>query len=306
VAKEFESAGHRVTGTSRSGEGPLIALDLDEPGRIEQVLETVRPDSLVHLAGLQSIPESWRDPARAFRANTGGTAALLRAIEHSAPDVHLVLASTAAVYGEPRAAVPDHGAVGHPAPFDESDPVRPGSPYAASKAAAEVLAGELAARLGLQVTIARLFNQIGADQPCSQNPAGFAARIAEAEMAGESAVTLEVGNPGARRDYTDTRDTARALRLAVEGCVTGTLNVCSGETRPLKQLIERLSKASTVEVRMDRRPGRANRNDPAVLAGSPARLKSATGWEPGVRLDESLAGLLEARREALREGLRSG
>jgi GDP-4-dehydro-6-deoxy-D-mannose reductase len=306
VTKEFESAGHRVTGTSRSGEGPLTALDLSRPGRIEQVLETVRPDSLVHLAGLQSIPESWRDPARAFRINTGGTATLLRAVERSAPDVHLVLASTAAVYGKPRTAGPDHDTVGQPAPFDESDPIRPGSPYAASKAAAEVLAGELAARLGLPVTIARLFNQIGADQPCSQNPAGFAARIAEAEIAGESAVALEVGNPDARRDYTDTRDTARALRLALEGRVTGTLNVCSGETRPLTQLIERLSKASTVEVRMDRRPGRANRNDPAVLAGSPARLKSATGWEPGVRLDESLAGLLEARREALREGLRSG
>ncbi len=108
----------------------------------------------------------------------------------------------------------------------EADPMRPESPYGASKAAAELLAMEVARRTGLPVTVARLFNQIGPGQPDAQVPAGFAGRITEAEAGGEARVTLEVGNPAVERDYTDTRDTARAMRLLVEQRATGTFNLC--------------------------------------------------------------------------------
>ena len=301
MTAEFESAGHRVTGTSTRGGDRLEALDLSRRGQVERVLRGVEPDTIVHLAGIQSVPESWRDPALAFAVNTGGTAALLRAIEDSAPDAHLLLASTAAVYGEPLQMADDPGG-GGVRPFEETDPTAPGSPYAASKAAAEVLAGECAARTGLRLTTARLFNQFGPDQPEGQIPAGFAASIATAEAKGKASVSLEVGNPGARRDYTDTRDTARAFRLAAERRVTGRLNFCSGETASLSRLIEGLSAASGIEVGIDHRPERANRNDVADFAGSPARLEQATGWRPRISLDETLAEMLEVRRRALRDG----
>jgi GDP-4-dehydro-6-deoxy-D-mannose reductase len=298
VVAGFEASGHRVTGTSTAGGDGLIALDLGgAPARFEQVLDQARPDTVVHLAGIQSVPDSWSDPARVFRANTGGTAALLRALEHSAPRSHLILASTAAVYGEP-----GPGGEGATAPFDEDDPVGPGSPYAASKAAAELLAGECAVRTGLAVTIARLFNQFGPDQPTSQVPAGFAETIAAAEIAGGRSVSLEVGNPDARRDYTDTRDTARALRLVAENRVTGCFNFCSGGTLSLAELVEGLAAAANVDVGIEHRPERANRNDVEEFAGSPARLEAATGWRPQIPARQSLAEMLEFRRGQLPDG----
>ena len=247
----------------------------------------------MHLAGIQSVPESWRDPARVFRVNTGGTAALLRAIEHSAPEAHLLLASTAAVYGDRGPGDRDTSR-----PFAEDDALAPGSPYAASKAAAEVLAGEAAARTGMPVTVARLFNQLGPDQPGSQVPAGFAASIAKAEAEGAAAVTLEVGNPDARRDYTDVRDTARAFRMVTEGRVTGKFNFCSGDSVPLSRLIDGLAAASGIAVEVEHRPESANRGDIDEFAGSPERLEAATGWRPQIGLDRSLAEMLAFRREA--------
>ncbi len=141
---------------------------------------------------------------------------------------------------------------------------------------------ESAARTGLPVTIARLFNQFGPDQPEAQLPAGFAASIAAAEAAGKDSIGVEVGNPDARRDYTDTRDSARAFRLLAEGRVTGTFNLCRGQTDRLGRLVEGLSQASSIGVRIEHRPERVNRNDVAEIAGSPARLEEATGWQPRI------------------------
>lgn len=290
VSAGFEAAGHSVTGTSTSGSDTTVALDLDRPGQMAGVLEQARPEVVIHLAGMQSVPDAWQDPALAFRINTGGTAALLREVERQVPDAHFVLASTAAVYGDPSG----------PKPFSESDPMAPRSPYGASKAAAEVLALEAAARTGMPVTIARLFNQIGPAQPEGQVPAGFAAEIARAEAAGESRAVLEVGDPAKARDFTDTRDTARALTLIAEHRVTGRLNVCSGETHSLARVIEGLSGVTAIEVVVRRMPERSNPNDVATISGSAERLKQATGWAPAVTLDESLAGMLDTRRDLLR------
>jgi GDP-4-dehydro-6-deoxy-D-mannose reductase len=308
VSAGFESAGHLVTGTSTSGRDSTTALNLNRPGQIARALEESRPDLIIHLAGFQSVRDSWEDPDGTFRVNTGGTAALLREVERKVPEAHFVLASTAAVYGHPP--VSGAGAPGGSTeedspgdaylPFSEADPMKPGSPYAASKAAAEVLALEAAARTGMPVTIVRLFNQIGPGQPAAQVPAGFAAAVARAETAGESRVELEVGDPAKARDFTDTRDTARALRLIAEQRTTGRLNICGGQTHSLGRVIEGLSRLTGIEVVVKHVPERSNPNDVPVIGGSPERLEQATGWKPEVTLDESLAGLLETHRALLK------
>ena len=299
VSIEFESHGHLVTGTSTSGEDDLHALDLERPDQITQVLEEIRPEVIIHLAGIQSARVASQDPDRAFRINTGGTASMLREAERLVPGAHFLLGSTAAVYGgvrSPAAGLPG----GDQLPFRESDPVRPESPYGASKAAAEVLALEVTARTEMPVTVVRLFNQIGATQPSSQVPAGFAAAIALAEASGEDRLTLDVGDPDRVRDFTDTRDTASALRLISERRVTGRLNLCRGETHSLARVIEVLSGLTEVEVKVRRMPEKTNPNDVPTISGSPARLERATGWSSEVSLEESLSGLLEIQREAAR------
>jgi GDP-4-dehydro-6-deoxy-D-mannose reductase len=306
VMNEFRLAGHTVSGTSSgagnagggsegtvAAEDSLLPLDLEKPEGFAAVFEESRPEVLIHLAGLQSVPDSWKDPARCFRVNTGGTASLLREVTRFDPAIHFILASSAAVYGNPSA-----GEGREPRAFRESDPIRPESPYGASKAAAEILAAESSARKGMPLTIARLFNQIGADQPAGQVPAEFAREICRAAAQGKDRVVLEVGDPDRTRDYTDTRDTARALRKVSEARLTGKINFCSGQTHALHRLIDGLSRLSEIEVTVQRTPGRSNPNDSVRVAGSAELLEQSIGWAPEISLDETLAGLLAAQGRA--------
>jgi GDP-4-dehydro-6-deoxy-D-mannose reductase len=211
-------------------------------------------------------------------------------MELIAPQAHLVLASSAAVYGRPL------GQAGAVSPFTEEDPVRPTSPYGASKAAAEILAFESQARTGLSVTAVRLFNQVGPGQSGLDAPVQFADAIARAETAGEPVARIEVGNPEAARDYTDVRETARALRVIAEGRVAGRVNVCSGTVTTMAGLVSALDGLTEIAVETVTTPDRAHENDVQVVAGSPAKLHATTGWEPELTLEQSLAALLESRR----------
>jgi GDP-4-dehydro-6-deoxy-D-mannose reductase len=271
-----------------------VALDLGDPRQVRDAVESTRPDVVLHLAGASSVSGSWDDPGSAFRANASGTAALLRTVELIVPEAQFVLASSAAVYGRP---APGPG--GSPQPFTEDQTTRPTSPYGASKAAAEILAFESRARTGLPVTSARLFNQIGPGQGGNDAPVQFARAIARAETAGETSVGIEVGDPEAARDYTDVRDTARALRLITERRATGRLNVCSGKATTLGALIAVLDGLTGLNVRIEADPSRAHRNDVQVVAGSPELLNEKTGWSPRIPLEQSLSALLDSQRAAL-------
>lgn len=297
LTDELQGHGHEVRGTSTSGTDGLLPLDLElqDPGHIENVFREARPEAVVHLAAIQSVRGAAENPARAFRVNTAGTAVMLAAAEKLAPGAHFLFASTAAVYGGGKLSPGDSPGVGS-ARFLESDPVGPLSPYGASKAAAEYLAFAAGARTGMPVSIIRLFNQIGPGQPADQVPAGFANSIARAEGKGERRLAVEIGNPDAARDFTDVRDTAIALRLVCERCVTGTLNLCSGQTRTLSAVIDSLSSLTAIQLELRPVPERTNPNDVEVIGGSPEKLTTSTGWIPKLAFEESLADLLQIRR----------
>ena len=84
-------------------------------------------DAVVHLAAESSVAGSWDDPLRAWRVNVGGTVNVLEAVRAEQPDARVLVASTCEVYGRA-------GRI----PTPEDEPVRPLSPYAATKAAAEL------------------------------------------------------------------------------------------------------------------------------------------------------------------------
>jgi GDP-4-dehydro-6-deoxy-D-mannose reductase len=291
----LEEHGHDVTGTSRSGggglredgprEGGLVKLDLERPDRAKALIARTEPQSIVSLAGPASVAACWQQPELAFRGNTATTATLLEAITSAAPQAHLVLASSAAVYGRPASI--------DQAPFTEQDPLVPASPYAASKAAAEILVAESERRTGLKASVLRLFNQIGPGQPDSQAPSEFAREIAAAEQRGDRSVVIEIGNPRARRDYTDVRDTAAAVRLIIENDVTGRINVCSGRPTGLSEIATGLAGLAKTAVEVVEKLERAHPQDIDLAAGDPSKLKAATGWKPGVPLEKSLGDLLE-------------
>ena len=160
--------------------------DVLDRDALREALRDVRPDAVVHLAAESSVAASWQDGLGTFRVNVEGTVNVLEAVGAEAPAARVLFASTAEVYGN---------ALRSPTPEDE--PPRPVSPYAASKAAAELAC----AASGLDVVIVRAVNQEGPGRDERFAVGSWTRQLArlEAEGGGEPARRRSLGRARPRR-----------------------------------------------------------------------------------------------------------
>jgi GDP-4-dehydro-6-deoxy-D-mannose reductase len=227
-------------------------------------------------------------PAATFRANAEGTLAVLWAARESGVDRVLTIGS-ADVYGK---------VTEDDCPITEDHPLRPVSPYAASKAAADQVALQAHLGHGQDVVRARPFNHLGPGQTDRFVAPALASRIAANERTGNDEV--RVGNLSPRRDFTDVRDVVRAYRLLVEHARSGeAYNVCSGRAIAVSDLAERLITMATVAMRLVPDPELVRPADIPLLLGDASRLRQDTGWAPEIPLEVTLRDLLEDRRRGL-------
>ena len=285
LVEHLRAMGDDVEGCDRS-DGSVDIVDLSS---VQAAVNRIRPEVVYHLAGWSDVGGSWAAPVDVFRANAEGTLNLLLACAESG--VERVLAvSSADVYGIVRE---------DELPIHENAPLRPVTPYAASKVAADYLS--LQAWLGsrLPVLRARAFNHLGPGQlPRFVAPA-LAERIARNELDGGTVVP--VGNLSARRDFTDVRDVVRAYRLLVDRGEPGEVyNVCSGRAVSVQELAEALLRMARQPMQLTPDPALERPIDVPVLLGDYSRLRKATGWEPEIALDQTLADLLDDMRERVR------
>jgi GDP-4-dehydro-6-deoxy-D-mannose reductase len=255
--------------------------DVLDGDAVAAAIRDVRPSAAVHLAAESSVGGSWEDPFRAWTVNVQGTVNVLQAVRRERPEARVLFPSTGEVYGNARRL-----------PTPEDEPVRPGSPYALTKAAAE-----LACTLpGLDVVVARAFNHEGPGRDERFAVGSWTRQIARLE--GEGGGTLYVGDLSAERDITDVRDVCRAYRLLLDPAVpAGTYNVASGQSVPMSRVVEVLVGLARVPVRVERDEARLRAADVARLCGDPARLSTATGWKPEIPLERTLADALAEARE---------
>jgi GDP-4-dehydro-6-deoxy-D-mannose reductase len=212
---------------------------------------------------------------------------VLEAVRREAPEAVVVVASSGEVYGPPAAL-----------PVTEDAALRPQSPYAVSKAACDLLAGQYADAHGLRVIRVRAFNQAGPGQSDDYVVGTIARQIADAEVAGCSEVILKLGNPDAARDFTDVRDAARAY-VAAASAPPGVYNVCSGVATRIADIVALAARAARIEVRHEVDPARIRAGDVPEIRGSAERLRAATGWEPRIGLERTLADAIDACRAQL-------
>jgi len=192
--------------------------DVTDTDDITSVLKSAMPDVVYHLAALSHVGASWGDPSDVLRVNVLGTSSVLAAARTAAPETLVVVVSSAEVYG-----------VVTPAelPLGEEAELRPATPYAASKAAAELVALQAWRGYAQRVVVARPFNHIGPGQAPTFLVPALAKRLVEARATRTSEVPT--GALVTRRDFTDVRDVVRAYRLLAERGQPGTVyNICSG------------------------------------------------------------------------------
>jgi GDP-4-dehydro-6-deoxy-D-mannose reductase len=242
-------------------------------------LATVRPSIVYHCAGAAHVGRAWRSTEPTFAANVRGTHHLIEGLRACAcTGTRVVIPSSSLVY-----AAAD-------GPVAEDHPIRPGSPYALSKLAQELIGVDDAG--GPPVLIARAFNHIGTRQDPIFAASGFAQRIADIE-AGRWKPEIQVGNLEARRDLTDVRDTVRAYQAIAERGQPGRpYNVCSGRAVGIREVLENLLSRARVSIRVVVDPARYRPNDQPLVVGDPTRIRTELGWKAEIPLEQTLDDLL--------------
>ena len=278
------AAGDEVAEASRA-----TGVDLLDPGRARAAVAEARPAVVYHLAGLAHAGASWEDPAGHLARNVALALNVLDAVRAEAPEATVVMAGSGEVYGPPDTL-----------PVTEDVPLRPQNPYAVSKASADLLAGFYADAHGLRIIRARPFNHAGPGQEPGYAIASFARQAAAAVEAGRDPIRIVSGNPDTRRDYTDVRDVVRAYRLLAERAEPGIYNVCSGRSVSARELLDALARAAGAGLEHQVDPALVRAHEVMEVRGSHERLRQATGWEPEIPLERTLADTVAWWREQIR------
>jgi len=250
--------------------------DIREPARVTSVVEEVQPEAVYHLAAISSIGGASRNPNLTFAVNVGGTYNLVEAVRNSRSRARLLNVSTSHVYG-------------HQESITEDSAIEPLTPYATSKAIAE-----LVPRLFVDVdyVTVRPFNHSGPGQNTDYVLPSFAAQIAAMES-GLIPPVLEVGDIDIERDFLDVDDVVRAYRLLLEhGQASNIYNLSSGRSYSLRFLLEIFREMATVRFEVKIHSNRLRQGQPQAISAHPGKLQRDTSWVPIVSIRETIRSLL--------------
>jgi GDP-4-dehydro-6-deoxy-D-mannose reductase len=276
LVAHLKARGDEVTGLDAEA-------DVRSLGELTDAVTAAAPDGICHLAAQSSVPASWSDPLATYEVNTLGTSNVLSAARACSRPPRVLTVSSSEVYGRVRPG---------DLPLREDHPLAPVTPYAASKAAAEMVALQAWLGSGLEVVRARPFNHTGPGQRPDFVVPALAQQVAQAAQTGARA--LRTGNLDAKRDLTDVRDVVRAYRDLLFGGAPGEVyNICRGESVSIRDVAERLLALAGVDIPIEIDPERVRPVDLPELRGDGSRLEKATGWTPEIPLDQTLTDVLE-------------
>lgn len=262
----------------------LLECDLRDPISTRDVIEAIRPDWIFHLAAQSFVPASWNAPAESLTTNVLGQLHLFEAVRHIGIKPRIQIACSSEEYGLVHE---------NELPIQETNPLRPLSPYAVSKVAQDTLGYQYFKSYGMDVVRTRGFNHEGPRRPNVFVASDFAWQISEVEK-GRRDPVIHVGNLDARRDFTDVRDMVEAYQLALEKGEAGEVyNLCSGKDYSIRQVLDLLlgMTKSKIEVRTD--PKRLRPSDVPVLLGDNEKFRKRTGWTPRIPFEQTLADSLD-------------
>lgn len=262
--------------------------DVTDPIAVTTMIAAAQPDVVVHLAGIASVPAARAAPDAAFAVNLGGSLAVARALLAAAPACLMIHAGSAECYGDSFRA----GTA-----LDEQAPFAPLNIYAASKAAADLALGAMAAESRLRLIRFRPFNHTGPGQSDAFVIPAFAAQI-RAIIEDRQPPVIRVGNLDAARDFLDVRDVVSAYTLAIEHRddlpPNPVFNLASGVPRRIGDILDAMIVASGTDIAIEIDPSRLRPVDIPTAFGNPAAARRFLFWHPTIPFEDTLRAMLQA------------
>lgn len=239
-------------------------------------------DHVYHLAALIGIPYSYRAAESYVRTNISGTLNVLEA-SRAEGVARLVHTSTSEVYGSPESV-----------PIDELHRIKPQSPYAATKASADLLALSYRASFELPVVVVRPFNTYG---PRQSARAVIPTIITQALATG----SVRLGSTDTLRDFLFVEDTAAGFHAAATapGADGEVIQLGTGSATSIQGIVDAVGELLGVRlgIETDHARIRPAASEVDRLLCNADKAKRLLGWTPQVPLADGLARTVDWIRD---------
>ena len=260
----------------------LLGCDMRNPDQVLRTVRLAQPQQVYHLAGLSSVTKSFAEARQVWEANVFAAMNLLDALRETAPKARILLVGSGQCYGR---------VARDRLPITEDEPAAPENPYAASKAAADLLGLQFFHSCELNVVRARPFNHTGPGQSPDFVCSNLARQVAEIS-AGLRPPKLCLGNLRVERDFSDVRDVVRAYELLLRHGQAGqAYNVASGRGVAISAVVRILQSFCPVRFKVEVERSRVRAGEVDRLFGSNRKLRRTTGWKPEYPLSRTLRDL---------------
>lgn len=260
---EMRDANYEVfgLGVKPSDAKNYFQADLNDKITLAWVIDQIQPDVVIHLAALAFVGHG--DANAFYQINLQGTRNLLEVLSKASYKPQAVLlASSANIYGNHSEGM-----------LSEHSLPDPANDYAVSKLAMEHMARLWMDRLPIIIT--RPFNYTGVGQTDSFLLPKIVAHFKR------KADVIELGNLDVWRDFSDVRTLVNAYRRLIEAKAFGqTVNVCSGKTHSLREVMAMCEQITGHYMRIHVNPAFVRANEVKTLCGDASLLRSLIGdWQ---------------------------
>lgn len=296
LAEFLLAKGYEVHGLARPGESAhperfariasiLSNITLHECpiayGTFGELLKTVRPDEIYHLAAKSSVARSFEDDFETFQTNVMSTHAALAAFRDFAPQSRFYFAATSEMYGRA------------PAPQNEDTRFDPVSPYAISKVAGFYLAKMYREAYGLFACSGILFNHESprrSDEFVTQKIVKAAVAITRGE-----AKELHLGNLDATRDWGFAGDYVEAMWLMLQKEKPADYVIGTGVVHSVRDILDAVFGQLALDwkqyVKVD--PQYVRPVDVKEVCADASRARRELGWQPKISFEALLKMMVE-------------
>lgn len=255
----------------------FFCIDIRDAAKVQQTIQSVNPDWLIHLAAIHFIPYCNQHPVEASEINIIGTINVLDAAATCSNLRKILFASTAAVYPVSAGAMNETVATG---PMDI---------YGITKLAGERLTHEFFLKSGIESVVCRFFNAFGPNE----TNAHLIPEIQKQILNGTR--TIHLGNLTPKRDFIHTYDMAKAVHALMQTPIKGfdIFNLGRGEEYSVIEIVNSFERALNEKINIEIDPARVRAVERMHLLADITRLKQTTGWFPEWTIDQGIQTLVK-------------